>query len=101
MSSLNRKAKDRRRIRQYLFDLQDGRCFYCDEQMFIMEAGAGVILPCNNNPRQATFEHLVKRSNGGADGGGNVVLACRECNNMRFDADHEPFKARMRAERRL
>lgn len=36
--------------------------------------------PFHQPPDFATFEHLQARSRGGGDGGGNVVLACRDCN---------------------
>jgi len=51
----------------------DNRCHYCGEE-------------CNsrvNSPRQATKEHVVPRSYGGANSITNYVLACSECNNER------------------
>jgi hypothetical protein len=35
------------------------------------------------DPRQATIDHVVPLSNGGTNDEDNLVLACRECNQLR------------------
>lgn len=46
-------------------------------------------LRANGTPPKhfATFEHLVRRCEGGAGIPNNVVLACRVCNNERHHGD--------------
>lgn len=46
---------------------QDGRCFYCLQPM----------------THDVTAEHLVARMDGGKDTRGNIVAACRRCNESR------------------
>ena len=56
-----------------LFEFQDGRCFWCQEKMFLGK----------NNPNSATIDHLVPRSKGGRNFESNYVIACHECNVSR------------------
>lgn len=44
-----------------------------------------LVLRSNGTPPKnyATFEHLVRRADGGVGLPNNVVLACRTCNNER------------------
>lgn len=67
----------RRRVK---FERQDGRCWWCGERM-TLERGKAKVVPANF----ATFEHLVRRADGGAGMPDNVVLACRVCNNERHN----------------
>lgn len=52
------------------------RCYWC---------GWGVTYDRSqfNTPTQATREHLVPLSRGGSGSHGNVVVACKSCNNAR------------------
>jgi len=45
-------------------------------------------------PDFCTLEHVVPLSEGGVDGPGNLVLACRSCNELRTNAD---LRARIEA----
>lgn len=62
---------------------RDGpRCCWCGEDT----------TPGVSGPRQATIEHLLPRSKGGALVPGNLAVACYGCNNGRGDADRPPSR---------
>jgi 5-methylcytosine-specific restriction endonuclease McrA len=48
--------------------LADGRCYYCRRQV---------------GPRALTMDHLVPLGRGGRSARGNVVPACKDCNNRK------------------
>jgi 5-methylcytosine-specific restriction endonuclease McrA len=57
---------------------QKGLCAYCNKEMsFARKAKGG---PARNF---ATFEHLVKKRDGGLFTKENIVLACSKCNMKR------------------
>lgn len=66
---------NKREIRIELFKQQNGKCFYCKRQM-------SFIRKKNGQPAKdfATFEHLVRKQNGGLMNETNMVLACKRCN---------------------
>lgn len=74
-------------LRRHAYEAQDGRCFYChfpmwscDPQEFARRWGIRIsAVPCY----QCTAEHLVPVSQGGRDEPGNIVAACRFCNQTR------------------
>lgn len=39
------------------------------------------------DPDQATIDHVIPLARGGADAWHNVVLACRDCNQLKADND--------------
>lgn len=41
----------------------------------------------------ATIDHMIPRCRGGARGGNNVVLACRDCNELKGELTAEEFEA--------
>lgn len=73
-------AKNIQSHRISAFHRQQGLCFYCDKLMW--EATY-----CQSNPGrrhlQCTAEHLIPRSEGGANIAENVVAACWYCNSRR------------------
>jgi 5-methylcytosine-specific restriction protein A len=67
-----RKEKEKaRRLRQsgwWLRKIQPGRCYYCHSQV---------------GRTQLTMDHVVPLSRGGRSTKGNIVPACKECNNKK------------------
>lgn len=56
---------------------QKGLCYWCGEVI-------SNSFPANH-PRRLTGDHLIPLHNGGKTVAGNIVAACRECNNGRHD----------------
>lgn len=69
------EEKMRRILRRRAFDAQNGLCYWCRQPMNL---GA-----TDDDPMQATGDHLVPLHNGGKTVPGNIVAACRKCNNER------------------
>lgn len=69
--------------RERLFEQQRGLCHWCKQPMTLRRKG-------NQTPpvNFATFEHVIRRADGGGNGDDNVVLACRKCNNERHSDPH-------------
>ena len=71
-----------------LAEAQNWRCAYCSAVMTSEPGG----------PTEATRDHVVPKSLGGADGSRNLVAACFSCNLVKADFDAWAFAhARMRA----
>lgn len=68
-------SKSRRRLRNKLFEQQEGRCFYCDGEMHYASAG----------PLGATLDHVIPRSDGGSTHWVNAVAAHQICNRGKGD----------------
>jgi 5-methylcytosine-specific restriction endonuclease McrA len=65
--------------RQFLFDREGGKCFYCDQPVRMWWNGRAT-------PRDgATIDHIIPKSRRGILAEGNVVLACFACNTARGD----------------
>lgn len=64
--------------RENIYARDRGRCQYCGRLV---------------TRRQATYDHVVPRSQGGGKGWGNIVVACRPCNQRK--ADRTPALAGM------
>ncbi len=62
------KARRLRRTHWWSNKIQKGICYYCNR-----EVGRG----------QLTMDHLVPLSRGGKSKKGNIVAACKECNNKK------------------
>lgn len=79
----------REAFRRELFEKQKGRCFWCKEPMSITERER--VTPSGKvkqNDAFATFEHLKRKRDGGADlDADNIVLAHGGCNRKR-DSHH-------------
>ena len=54
--------------KEFLYNIQKGRCCYCDKKISI---------------DKMTTEHLIPKSSGGTKQTGNIALACKKCNNKR------------------
>lgn len=64
----NSNAEKKRRRKEKLFVMQDGRCAYCRYQF---------------PKHKLTIDHLKRRKDGGDNHISNLVLACEPCNAMR------------------
>ena len=69
-------SNKRKRTWKRLFEEQQGLCYYDD---YPMSANPKK----RDAPRGATFEHLVRRADGGSDLIENLALACKVCNSLR------------------
>ncbi len=73
-------------LRRQAFQRQQGRCFYCSVSMWLTSPSElpGAASDSRSYARlRCTAEHLVARSEGGRNCGGNVVAACAHCNGTR------------------
>jgi len=61
--------------KRLLYERQRGRCHYCGNPFTIA---------------QLTFDHVLRRKDGGTSTITNLVLACRPCNQYREMADASP-----------
>lgn len=68
----------KKQFRQYLFDKQNGFCYYCQKKMTWTRRPSGQ--PGRLFP---TLEHLVRAEDGGKVNYTNIVLVHRTCNNGR------------------
>ncbi len=81
------KRKPLRNLRTQAFQQQNGRCFYCNQPMWL-ESHNELTSRFNVTPRQArclqcTGEHLTPFSQGGPCDRSNIVAACHYCNRAR------------------
>lgn len=81
-SSLNhftpsiKKAGGRKLIRDFLRERDGDLCCWCNEPMDFDNLGS-------DTPRVPTFEHVVRRADGGENSFENLKLAHKKCNNER------------------
>ena len=68
----------RKRTFKRLYAEQNGYCIYDNHPMI-----SSPDLIKRNDARSATFEHLVRKCDGGSDLIENLALACKVCNNLR------------------
>ena len=83
----------RGRIRKHtrtLFDRQGGECIYCEIPMFLGEDVSELYIR-HNQPKQATFDHILVKSKGGTYALDNGVCACEKCNSLRGSLDYNVF----------
>lgn len=73
-------CKKLKKIRLLKFREQDGRCYYCDRQMWEACDGSNTE---NRSNLICTAEHLQARRDGGRDSASNIVAACKWCNSRR------------------
>lgn len=69
--AINRERQRARQLRQTQWwkrQLARGRCYYCGQSF---------------PPRTLTMDHIVPLSRGGQSKKGNVVPACKDCNNKK------------------
>jgi 5-methylcytosine-specific restriction enzyme A len=62
------KARQLRRSNWWDSKIQKGVCYYCNREV---------------GRAQLTMDHLIPLSRGGKSKKGNVVAACKECNNKK------------------
>lgn len=63
------------------------RCSYCRRKTH-----CGTCEPDKPPGLQATRDHVIPRVHGGR-GGPNLVLACKDCNNLKADGQHPDYAA--------
>ena len=62
------RARELRHSQWWKRQLARGRCYYCGKSF---------------SPRSLTMDHIVPLSRGGKSKKGNVVPACKDCNNKK------------------
>ncbi|PID78012.1 MAG: HNH endonuclease [Deltaproteobacteria bacterium] len=62
------KARELRKSQWWKRKLSKGKCFYCGKMIL---------------PHDLTMDHVVPLSRGGKSSKGNLVTACKECNNKK------------------
>ena len=81
------------RLRIKAFNTQQGRCFYCDQPMWIKSPSELVQYGLKQRTAKAlrcTAEHLTARQDGGRDVEGNIAAACWFCNMHRHKRKSPP-----------
>ena len=73
-----------------LFNEQGGKCFYCDDDMFLRGDVTKKFFR-QHRTLAATFDHIEVRSKGGSYAKENGVCACSDCNGMRGTMDQAMF----------
>lgn len=79
---------------------QSGRCYYCQQPMWLDDHGPFVnqygLTEKESARFQCTAEHLKARQDGGRDDASNIVAACAFCNRARHRRpkalEPEPYK---------
>ena len=75
MTKKSLKQKKVKRLRNFAFKIQGGKCFWCGVKMLQNAAEA--------HPHRVTGDHITPVSNGGLENEWNVVAACFKCNQER------------------
>ncbi len=81
----SRISHGNRQLVSMLLLRQDGKCFYCDNAIWI-HADHG-----KETHRKATLDHKTPLALGGEPYGDNVVAACRLCNGCKGPLDAETY----------
>jgi GMP synthase-like glutamine amidotransferase len=79
--------KSLKKTRSIAYNLQQGRCYYCDQPMWSKQPGE-LVSQYDLTLKQARYfqctgEHLEAHSQGGRVAQSNIVAACRFCNQTR------------------
>lgn len=87
------------KIRTKLFQLQRGKCCYCERDMYyagVESADSAAhrfgLTKKTVYIRSATLEHLRRKADGGDSSPDNVALACQQCNTHRGALSWVEFK---------
>jgi 5-methylcytosine-specific restriction endonuclease McrA len=102
-----RAMKALKKIRHRKMLAQEGRCYYCGLPMWDADNGYSLLSAGRKGRRpralQCTAEHLLPRSEGGANTAENIVAACLFCNNARHRRKQPPSPEiyRMHVQRRM
>ena len=99
-------AEDDMRIRNRQMRAQNGRCYYCQQPMWLQDINGFCaqygLSKAQSLQLKCTAEHLVARSEGGPDSDENIVAACQYCNQARHEGEvalsAEAFRQFVRAE---
>jgi len=62
------KSREIRKSQWWKRRLSEGRCYYCGRKFL---------------PKELTMDHIVPLIRGGKSTKGNIVAACKECNNKK------------------
>lgn len=79
-------------IREKIWSITDGRCFYCDVEL-IRERVA------SDPSRTFCIDHIVAKINGGPDHTSNYVPACQRCNASKSSKSFVEFTSWLRQQR--
>lgn len=86
LSRRNRHERDK--LFAFLFDQQDGRCFYCNGHLSKRRKLHNTV-----NRNAPTFDHFTPKAKGGSDSIYNLVLAHDKCNHLKGDRMPTPSEA--------
>jgi hypothetical protein len=89
----SKKSRSDRAFRERLFETQGGKCHWCKEPMELTMLRCTEFGKWKDNPRFASFDHLIPKSKGGIKGRMNIVLAHSSCNWRRAKRqwEHDPI----------
>jgi hypothetical protein len=73
-------------VRQSVWDMTGGKCYYCDVEM-LREVDPGTV----EASRRFHVDHMVPKSKGGPDNLVNFVPACQKCNIAKGDRHFADF----------
>lgn len=79
-------------ITKQLYKKQNGKCFYCKQQMLPFVDNAGASPKAHSQPLYPTYEHIKLNSNGGNKRMSNGVCSCFMCNQLRGIICHDAFR---------
>ena len=101
-----RKQSSTRRTRRKLYWTQQGKCIYCQATMVLHNeelhrAGALRNVRVQVPQDYMTLDHIVPYSTSGSIRAGNLIAACRKCNEERKDGEFLQFFVRARRKRGL
>lgn len=87
--------------RAHAFELQHGRCYYCQQPMWLSDLAAFAkqqgFTAKQSRRFQCTAEHLQARCDGGKDRAANIAAACLTCNTRRHRRKQPPQPVAYRA----
>lgn len=73
-----------RRTITFLFERDNGRCFWCGFRLRLEDCGD------QSNPKMPTKDHILPRVHGGTGNVNNLVLSCQDCNCKKGDRPINP-----------
>jgi len=87
-------------IRYWLWDKQNGRCYYCGVKLKKgrLASDRMRLMNIEHDSCTSTIDHVIPKSQGGIGTPGNVVYACLKCNEERGNEDFLDFSERKRNE---
>ncbi len=75
---------------EHLYQLQDGKCFYCDASIIIDQSLT------RGNKSTGHVDHYIALTNGGMNTIDNLVWACHSCNIRKSVRSPQDFKIHMK-----